>query len=249
MAADANPVLNYQKNREYHQGSCCRVEEDVKGDSELADVAVVSSGNNYDVGNMIAKALAKLRGTIKVAALKAPGFGERKSQYLDDIAALTGGLKSPTPQVQGSNSRLSNFFRITGNLGFKSGKSRFQVPEIFTFLYKMNIHRSLTASPQLLHNSYRTLNPHSIPFGNKTFFLNIIKGTLSQNLVFQNLEVFDLSSNNFKRPFQRWTTTQQSFVFSRTTSQKDKALVKKELGTSKIQNAYQKERSQTCLLP
>lgn len=33
----------------------------------------------------------KLRGTIKVAALKAPGFGERKSQYLDDIAALTGG--------------------------------------------------------------------------------------------------------------------------------------------------------------
>lgn len=33
----------------------------------------------------------KLRGTIKVTALKAPGFGERKSQYLDDIAALTGG--------------------------------------------------------------------------------------------------------------------------------------------------------------
>ena len=33
----------------------------------------------------------KLRGTIKIAALKAPGFGERKSQYLDDIAALTGG--------------------------------------------------------------------------------------------------------------------------------------------------------------
>ena len=33
----------------------------------------------------------KLRGTIKIAALKATGFGERKSQYLDDIAALTGG--------------------------------------------------------------------------------------------------------------------------------------------------------------
>ncbi|GBG76934.1 hypothetical protein CBR_g23148 [Chara braunii] len=32
----------------------------------------------------------KLRGTFKVAALKAPGFGERKSQYLDDIAILTG---------------------------------------------------------------------------------------------------------------------------------------------------------------
>lgn len=33
----------------------------------------------------------KLRGTLKVCALKAPGFGERKSQYLEDIAILTGG--------------------------------------------------------------------------------------------------------------------------------------------------------------
>ncbi|KAG2304559.1 hypothetical protein Bca52824_033210 [Brassica carinata] len=32
----------------------------------------------------------KLRGTLKIAALKAPGFGERKSQYLDDNAILTG---------------------------------------------------------------------------------------------------------------------------------------------------------------
>ncbi|XP_019198810.1 PREDICTED: ruBisCO large subunit-binding protein subunit beta, chloroplastic-like [Ipomoea nil] len=33
----------------------------------------------------------KLRGSLKIAALKAPGFGDRKSQYLDDIAVLTGG--------------------------------------------------------------------------------------------------------------------------------------------------------------
>ncbi|RXH83820.1 hypothetical protein DVH24_009255 [Malus domestica] len=33
----------------------------------------------------------KLRGALKIAALKAPGFGDRKSQYLDDIAILTGG--------------------------------------------------------------------------------------------------------------------------------------------------------------
>jgi len=32
----------------------------------------------------------KLRGSLKVCALKAPGFGDRKSQYLDDIAILTG---------------------------------------------------------------------------------------------------------------------------------------------------------------
>ena len=33
----------------------------------------------------------KLRGALKICALKAPGFGERKSQYLEDIAILTGG--------------------------------------------------------------------------------------------------------------------------------------------------------------
>eukprot|EP00238_Polyblepharides_amylifera_P008862 CAMPEP_0196579298 /NCGR_PEP_ID=MMETSP1081-20130531/19840_1 /TAXON_ID=36882 /ORGANISM="Pyramimonas amylifera, Strain CCMP720" /LENGTH=603 /DNA_ID=CAMNT_0041898831 /DNA_START=88 /DNA_END=1899 /DNA_ORIENTATION=+ len=32
----------------------------------------------------------KLRGSLKIIAIKAPGFGERKSQYLEDIAILTG---------------------------------------------------------------------------------------------------------------------------------------------------------------
>ncbi|ONK79384.1 uncharacterized protein A4U43_C01F5810 [Asparagus officinalis] len=33
----------------------------------------------------------KLKGVLKAAAIKAPAFGERKSDYLDDIAILTGG--------------------------------------------------------------------------------------------------------------------------------------------------------------
>ena len=33
----------------------------------------------------------KLRGTLKVAAIKAPGFGDRRKAMLEDIAALTGG--------------------------------------------------------------------------------------------------------------------------------------------------------------
>ncbi len=33
----------------------------------------------------------KLRGTLKVAAVKAPGFGDRRKQMLEDIAILTGG--------------------------------------------------------------------------------------------------------------------------------------------------------------
>ncbi|MDR2591241.1 MAG: chaperonin GroEL [Chitinispirillales bacterium] len=35
--------------------------------------------------------LNKLRGTLKIAAVKAPGFGDRRKAMLEDIAALTGG--------------------------------------------------------------------------------------------------------------------------------------------------------------
>lgn len=42
----------------------------------------------------------KLRGALKIAALKAPGFGERKSQYLDDIAILTGGCNMSTSFIE-----------------------------------------------------------------------------------------------------------------------------------------------------
>src|SRR6185295_12855618 len=33
----------------------------------------------------------KIRGTIKAAAVKAPGFGDRRKAMLEDIATLTGG--------------------------------------------------------------------------------------------------------------------------------------------------------------
>merc|ERR1711879_624429 len=33
----------------------------------------------------------KLRGSLKVAAVKAPGFGDRRKEMLEDIAVLTGG--------------------------------------------------------------------------------------------------------------------------------------------------------------
>src|SRR6266542_5628589 len=34
----------------------------------------------------------KLRGTIKVAAVKAPGFGDRRKEMLQDVAILTKGI-------------------------------------------------------------------------------------------------------------------------------------------------------------
>ncbi|EXB55869.1 RuBisCO large subunit-binding protein subunit beta [Morus notabilis] len=191
VAAGANPVLitrGIEKTTKALVSELKSISKEVE-DSELADVAAVSAGNNYEVGNMIAEALSKvgrkgvvtleegksadnslyvvegmqfdrgyispyfvtdsekmaveyencklllvdkkitnardlinvledairggypvliiaedieqealatlvvnkLRGALKIAALKAPGFGERKSQYLDDIAILTGG--------------------------------------------------------------------------------------------------------------------------------------------------------------
>ncbi len=37
----------------------------------------------------------KLRGGLKVAAVKAPGFGDRRKAMLQDIAVLTGARSSP----------------------------------------------------------------------------------------------------------------------------------------------------------
>lgn len=33
----------------------------------------------------------RLRGSLKIAAMKAPGYADRRKQYMDDIAVLTGG--------------------------------------------------------------------------------------------------------------------------------------------------------------
>ncbi len=59
----------------------------------------------------------KLRGTLKVAAVKAPGFGDRRKAMLEDIAILTGGrviseeagfkLENTTPEDLGSAKRVT----------------------------------------------------------------------------------------------------------------------------------------------
>jgi len=59
----------------------------------------------------------KLRGTLRVAAVKAPGFGDRRKAMLEDIAVLTGGtviseekgfrLDAATPEYLGTAKRVS----------------------------------------------------------------------------------------------------------------------------------------------
>lgn len=60
--------------------------------------------------------LNKLRGTINILAVKAPGFGDRKKEILKDIAAVTGGafiteevglkLEETTPDMLGSADKV-----------------------------------------------------------------------------------------------------------------------------------------------
>src|SRR5205814_1724849 len=59
----------------------------------------------------------KLRGTLKIAAVKAPGFGDRRKAMLEDVAVLTGGtviseekgfkLENATLSYLGTASRIT----------------------------------------------------------------------------------------------------------------------------------------------
>jgi chaperonin GroEL len=44
-----------------------------------------------DVDGEALSTINKLRGALKIAAVKAPGFGDRRKAMLEDIAILTGG--------------------------------------------------------------------------------------------------------------------------------------------------------------
>ena len=46
---------------------------------------------NKDQGWSSFDVVNKIRGALKVAAVKAPGFGDRRKAMLEDIAILTGG--------------------------------------------------------------------------------------------------------------------------------------------------------------
>src|SRR5205807_368352 len=92
----------------------------VSSSAEVAQVGTISSNGDKQIGKMIADAMQKvgnegvitveeaksldteveaiaalvvneLRGGLKIAAVKAPGFGDRRKAMLEDIAILTGG--------------------------------------------------------------------------------------------------------------------------------------------------------------
>ena len=76
----------------------------------------------------------KLRGTLKVCAIKAPGFGDRRKALLEDIACLTGGtviseeaghiLKDATVDLLGSAEKITITKEHTTIVGGKGSQER-----------------------------------------------------------------------------------------------------------------------------
>src|SRR5437762_3286825 len=67
----------------------------------IAQVGTISANHDETIGRIIAEELEgealatlvvnKLRGTLHTAAVKAPGYGDRRKAMLEDVAVLTGG--------------------------------------------------------------------------------------------------------------------------------------------------------------
>lgn len=79
--------------------------------------ALVVIAEDVDGEALSSLVLNKLRGTLKIAAVKAPGFGDRRKEMLQDIAILTGGtviseetglrLDSATVEMLGSADKVT----------------------------------------------------------------------------------------------------------------------------------------------
>merc|ERR1712113_1095708 len=82
--------------------NCCKVllvDKKITNAKEIVNILEITHRNEFplmvmadDIEQEVLSILVvnKLRGNLKVVAVKAPGFGDRKTQYLEDLAIMTG---------------------------------------------------------------------------------------------------------------------------------------------------------------
>ena len=58
---------------------------------EFKQVSPINYCRRYRFRSTYYIVVNRLRGSLKIAAVKAPGFGDRRKEMLEDIAVLTGG--------------------------------------------------------------------------------------------------------------------------------------------------------------
>merc|ERR1712188_290287 len=84
---------------EYSHCKLLLVENKIISSKEIVNILEVAIRENFpllimadDIENepLATLVVNKLRGKLKVVAVKAPGFGDRKTQYLEDISVMTG---------------------------------------------------------------------------------------------------------------------------------------------------------------
>ena len=97
----------------------------------------------------------KLRGTLKIAAVKAPGFGDRRKEMLQDIATLTGAVV--VSEERGFT--LENTTRPTSPRGQTSSESRFPL-QLLTMTGR-NFRSVSASSPAEWQSSMWVLQPRS----------------------------------------------------------------------------------------
>jgi chaperonin GroEL len=90
LVVGAGPVGLFMAAELNRHGVSCRIVDKNDGPTHASRAASIQA-RTLEIEALATLVVNKLRGGLKVAAVKAPGFGDRRKAMLEDLAVLTGG--------------------------------------------------------------------------------------------------------------------------------------------------------------